>query len=204
MKNFLSIFGAIALAVALLTPSRSAGQAVKEGYVSTNDATTGTNAIIFPAAPDKIIRLVSLSYNGDTNTSWISYLAGTDRLYTIQSNAAGTVVNMVINAGHRVVAGDFVVIQRTNDICTLQVVASTNGTTNILFVNTLGTAIVSNDVAYVMSTMSNYVGVATVRLAGEAIFVSQRRRPLAVKVTTSNVTGATNQLFGTAHYDPSN
>ena len=173
------------LALSLLTLHVFAA-AIKEGYV-TRSLTVATNAaeVFFPQNPTKIIRLVSYDVNGDTNTATLTAYSGTMPL-TITGII--NVTNLVVTANTNVQTNAFVIIQRADDTIFSLTVLFTNQFTNIFIAGTNAIPVLTNDVLWVCTNLTQTVlGSNNVRLAGECLFATQRRAPLSLRVGTSGV-----------------
>ena len=173
------------LALTLLTLHVFAA-AIKEGYV-TRSLTVATNTaeVFFPQNPTKIIRLVSYDVNGDTNTATLTAYSGTMPL-TITGII--NVTNLVVTANTNVQTNAFVIIQRADDTIFSLTVLFTNQFTNIFIAGTNAIPVLTNDVLWVCTNLTQTVlGSNNVRLAGECLFATQRRAPLSLRVATSGV-----------------
>ena len=158
--------------------------AIKEGYV-TRSATAATNTaeVFFPQNPTKLIRLVSYDVNGDTNTAILTLYSGTMPL-TI--NGIINVTNLVVTANTNVQTNALVIIQRADDTIFSLTVLFTNQFTNIFIAATNSIPVATNDVLWVCTNSAwTIIGSNTVRQSGEALFATQRRAPLSVRVSTS-------------------
>src|SRR5437667_2576767 len=158
--------------------------AIKEGYL-TRSATAATNTaeVFFPQNPVKSIRLVSYDVNGDTNTAILTMYSGTMPL-TI--NGIINVTNLVVTANTNVQTNALVIIQRADDTIFSLTVLFTNQFTNIFMAATNSIPVLTNDVLWVCTnTAWTIIGSNTVRQSGEALFATQRRAPLSVRVSTS-------------------
>src|ERR1043166_115014 len=172
----LSAFFAVALFAA----------AIKEGYI-TRSLTVATNAaeVFFPQNPTKMLRLVSYDVNGDTNTAILTMYSGTMPL-----TVAGiiNVTNLVVVANTNVVTNQLAIIQRADDTIFSVTVLFTNHFTNVLIAATNPIPTLTNDVLWICTnTAWTLIGSNTVRSAGEALFATQRRAPLSLRVSTSGV-----------------
>ena len=158
--------------------------AIKEGYI-TRSATVATNTaeIFFPQNPIKIMRLVSYDVNGDTNTAILTMYSGTMPL-TITGII--NVTNLVVTANTNVQTNALVIIQRPDDTIFSLTVLFTNQFTNIFMAATNSIPVLTNDVLWVCTnTAWTIIGSNTVRQSGEALFATQRRAPLSLRVSTS-------------------
>src|SRR5256714_14234261 len=158
--------------------------AIKEGYV-TRSATAATNTaeVFFPQNPIKILRLVSYDVNGDTNTAILTLYSGTMPL-TI--NGIINVTNLVVTANTNVQTNALVIIQRADDTIFSLTVLFTNQFTNIFIAATNSIPVATNDVLWICTNSAwTIIGSNTVRQSGEALFATQRRAPLSLRVSTS-------------------
>src|SRR5947209_18121455 len=145
--------------------------AIKEGYI-TRSLTVATNTaeVFFPQNPVKIMRLVSYDVNGDTNTAIMTMYSGTMPL-TITGII--NVTNLVVTANTNVQTNALVIIQRADDTIFSLTVLFTNQFTNIFIAGTNSIPVLTNDVLWVCTNLTQTVlGSNNVRLAGECLFVS--------------------------------
>lgn len=189
----------LALLTAALLASLTFAAAIKEGYI-TRSLTVATNTaeVFFPQNPTKMLRLVSYDVNGDTNTAILTMYAGTMPL-TITGII--NVTNLVVTANTNVVTNQLAIIQRADDTIFSITVLFTNQFTNVFIAATNAIPILTNDVLWICTnTAWTLIGSNTLRSAGEALFATQRRAPLAVRVSTSGVNS--NRInSATVHYD---
>ena len=158
--------------------------AIKEGYI-TRSATAATNTaeVFFPQNPTKLIRLVSYDVNGDTNTAILTMYSGTMPLTV---TGIINVTNLVVTANTNVQTNALVIIQRADDTIFSLTVLFTNQFTNIFMAATNAIPVLTNDVLWVCTnTAWTIIGSNTVRQSGEALFATQRRAPLSLRVSTS-------------------
>src|SRR5437667_6115071 len=158
--------------------------AIKEGYI-TRSATVATNTteVFFPQNPTKIIRLVSYDVNGDTNTAILTMYSGT---LPLTVNGIINVTNLIVTANTNVQTNALVIVQRSDDTIFSLTVLFTNQFTNIFIAATNPIPVLTNDVLWVCTnTAWTIIGSNTVRQSGEALFATQRRAPLTVRVSTS-------------------
>src|SRR5882724_2466005 len=142
---------------------------IKEGYV-TRSTTVATNTaeVFFPQNPTKLIRLVSFDVNGDTNSATLTMYSGTMPL-TI--NGIINVTNLVVTANTNVQTNALVIIQRADDTIFSLTVLFTNQFTNIFIAGTNAIPVLTNDVLWVCTNLTQTVlGSNNVRLAGECLF----------------------------------
>src|SRR2546421_6512252 len=173
--------------------------AIKEGYV-TRSATTATNTaeVFFPQNPTKIMRLVSYDVNGDSNTASLTMYSGTMPLTV---TGIINVTNLVVTANTNVQTNALVLIQRADDTIFSLTVVFTNQFTNIFMAATNPIPVLTNDVLWVCTNITQTVlGSNNVRQSGECLFATQRRAPLSLRVATSGV-NANRINSATARYD---
>src|SRR5258706_2268317 len=176
--------------------------AIKEGYV-TRSLTVATNTaeVFSPQNPTKSLRLVSYDVNGDTNTAILTLYSGTMPL-TITGII--NVTNLVVTANTNVLTNQLAIIQRSDDTIFSVTVLFTNQFTNVFIAATNAIPILTNDILWICTnTAWTLIGSNTLRNAGEALFATQRRSPLSVRVSTSGVNS--NRInSATVHYDDNN
>jgi|ERR1043166_3985146 hypothetical protein len=160
--------------------------AIKEGYVTRSlTISTNTAEVFFPQNPTKSLRLVSYDVNGDTNTAILTLYSGTMPL-TITGII--NVTNLVVTANTNVVTNQLAIIQRADDTIFSVTVLFTNQFTNVFIAATNAIPILTNDVLWICTnTAWTLIGSNTLRSAGEALFATQRRSPLSLRVSTSGV-----------------
>jgi hypothetical protein len=173
--------------------------AIKEGYI-TRSLTVATNTaeVFFPQNPTKMLRLVSYDVNGDTNTAILTMYSGTMPL-TISGII--NVTNLVVVANTNVVTNQLAIIQRADDTIFSVTVLFTNQFTNVFIAATNAIPILTNDILWICTnTAWTLIGSNTLRNAGEALFATQRRAPLSLRVSPSGVNS--NRInSATVHYD---
>jgi len=187
------------LTLSLLSVLSVWSAAIKEGYI-TRSLTVATNTaeVFFPQNPTKILRLVSYDVNGDTNTAILTIYSGTMPLTV---TGIINVTNLVVTANTNVVTNQLAIIQRSNDTIFSVTVLFTNQFTNVFIAATNAIPIATNDVIWICTnTAWTLVGSNTLRAAGEALFATQRRAPLSLRVSTSG--GNSDRInSATVHYD---
>jgi len=185
--------------VCLFSAAALFAAAIKEGYV-TRSATVATNTaeVFFPQNPTKSLRLVSYDVNGDTNTAILTIYSGT---MPLAINGIINVTNLVVTANTNVITNQLALIQRSDDTIFSVTVLFTNQFTNVFIAATNAIPVLTNDVLWICTNYSwTILGSNTVRNAGEALFATQRRSPMSLRVSTSGVNS--NRInSATARYD---
>src|SRR5438477_6206011 len=133
--------------------------AIKEGYV-TRSATVATNTaeVFFPQNPVKMMRLVSYDVNGDTNTAILTMYSGT---LPLTITGIINVTNLVVTANTNVQTNALVLIQRGDDTIFSLTVLFTNQFTNIFMAATNPIPVLTNDVLWVCTNITQTVLEAT-------------------------------------------
>jgi hypothetical protein len=200
MKNFKPLFAVgLGLACALVGVPLMA-DAIKDGYVSySQSASTNVAQVIFPSAPLKTIRLVSVDVLGGTAAATMQIMGGTTVTSLLATNGiSATSTTLVVRSTSGFVSNDVVVVQGTNDFLWQGVLFGTNSGTNLYFTMPPTNAFPTNAFVYRMSDVfTTIVSNSTVRVTGPSLYGAQRRKPVLVRVNGSS--SVVNNV--TAHYD---
>ena len=175
----------ILLSLAALTVLALTGAAVKDGYVTRSSTNpTNTPEVFFPQNPIKAIRLVHYDVNGDTNGTVLSLIGGTMPV-SIIGILNFTNLQCLSNAG--VLTNQLVILQRADDtICSLTVLMTNQSTNIILAATNAAVAISTNDILWVSTNVSKVpINQGRVSASGEAVFMTQRRAPLCLRLSGS-------------------
>lgn len=200
MKKKLTLLATIALASTAIVLAQTLN--LDYGYV-TKRANGATNAeVIFPAASDKIARLVSFDVTSDAAGGILKLQGGTYGA-TISASALSTATNCSVLANLYIVAGDTVVFQKADNTVFSAAVDSTNAATNINLTAQLGTALAVGDRVYRMGLLAtNAIGNATVRKENAgAIFAAPLRNPirlLSYGASSATAINSATVAYGTA------
>ena len=195
-------------------------QGVTTGHVSRSDHSTSTNwsEVVFPGAPLKSIRLLSLSLQGEapTNETWM--MSGSAAVPVWYGFKLGT--NLVVSAATQgsVVTNQYAILSVSNGLINYVVfILNTNNGTNVvfggpgpvlpaLFANYITGITNTNAVLWVCTNRAReWTGTGRSTLDGPAIFAAQVRAPLAIRHGSGSgpVAGNSNQVRrATAYYEP--
>ena len=176
MNKLFSIIVA-AVVVCLAMPARA--QYTVPTFVTLAASGTTTSVVYFASSPAQQIRVVQTIASSDLASANLLLSTGVTPLSITKSNASGTTIDVAYTNGFT--TGDQVVLETAAGVITNQAIASFTGSTNIVFANNVPITR-PGDQIYKMSTpVKLWVGVFTNRaMAGEAIFVGNRGRPVQV------------------------
>jgi hypothetical protein len=175
---------------------------------------TGTTVAIgyFPADPNSQVRVVNINATSDNATGQVCCLTGYGAYYQAVTNSASSSVTNFINATNGIAVGETLLLQHAGACYPATVVSygsylmSTNTFGALVYAPFVklgsggwGVAASVYDDIYVMSNSLSYtIGSANSIQNGEAIFVGNYGRPVAIWVT-----GASSASLNSAnaHYD---
>ncbi|HKS35934.1 MAG TPA: hypothetical protein VJW76_02005 [Verrucomicrobiae bacterium] len=162
---------------------------------------TGTTAadVIFPGEALAPIRLVSLDVKSDLSSSKLVARSGRE-LFTLSANATNA-TNFVLQSTSGLASNHIVVFQRRSDNAVFKgTVWSVPNSTNLNLAAAITATFLTGDQLYLMTNnVSIDIGAATVRQAGEALFLAARSRPLLLSVDGTSACIINNAV---AHYGP--
>ena len=172
-KTILTLGLAIGLAIT------ATAQITIPTYTTLSASGTTTSVVYFATSPVQQLRVVQTVASSDLASANLLLSTGVTPLSITKTNAAGTTIDVAYTNGFT--TGDQVVLETAAGVITNQAIASFTGSTNIVFANNVPITR-PGDQIYKMSTpVKLWVGVFTNRaMAGEAIFVGNRGRPVQV------------------------
>jgi hypothetical protein len=198
----LAVIGAVALATYAASPT----------YL-TKSSGAGTAAapatIIFPAAAQTQIRVVSVAWKSDTNIATLSFSGGAAAYYQTITNMATSSVTNQINSTNGL-SGSAVIVLQHAGVCYQSTVSTWNMSTNggayggtnvVLASGGWGVLASAGDGVYVMDTPVTLDASSAVSdKEGVALYVGKLAdRPVLIKLAPANVT---NQITSaTVRYD---
>ncbi|MEN6533038.1 MAG: hypothetical protein ABFD89_05205 [Bryobacteraceae bacterium] len=176
MKRTLLTLG---LAIGLALPL--AAQNVPPTYVTQSASGTTTAIVYFATSPAQQCRIVQTVASSDLASANILLSTGVTPLTITKSNALGTTIDVAYTNGFTV--GDICLIEKASGVITNMQIASFTGSTNIVFSGNIPQTLVGDQVYKLSTPVKFWVGVFTNRaMAGDAIFVGNRGRPVQVLV----------------------
>ncbi len=213
MKNRIQKILILGVTAALCASAFAA--AVKTGYITHTaplplvntsgisvPGTTNTAEVFFPSEPVSTIRITEWEALADTNTTILTWYAGTQP-YTILGIANAT--NLIVATNISIPTNSVCIIQGADDSIISVTVNMTNQLTNVVIAATNAAwTIATNSTLWVCTNvmvipLGGSNNIIPVRATGEALFSAQRRAPVMGRVTVSGVNG--NRLSATAKYD---
>jgi len=193
MKKILIIAASLALA--------AVAHAASPTYttLANNGNAASPASVIFKAAPQQQIRLVSCNWNSDSNTAVLSFTTGVGAYYTPITNAAAD-TNLYVNTTNGFTASSALVVQTPAGLVTNVTVSSLINATNVGLSAAIGLALPPNSQVFIMSSATTLpVGATTNWQGSEAVYVGSVDRPVRVVLTPALVTNRLNGV--TARYE---
>ncbi len=202
-RSTFKLFSRLLLVAGLMSFSASCfGAAILEGYVSGSFITATTRStVVFPAAPTKSIRLVSYDVASGTATGYVAYAGGTTVTTMTKTNTltGNTGTNIYVASTNGFAVGDTVVLQGSDDTAYAFLVDSFSTTTNLAVSEPIPALFAVGTKVYRMGDYrTSVIGATTIRVAGEALMIAQRRKPVIVQVYVDTGGKVNNAVV---HYD---
>lgn len=190
MKKLLMTISA-GLALAAMCQAQVPSYTTKAGAGNT----TAGASVFFPADPQATIRLVSLQYQADTNTTALAFSSG-GAVYTLLATNTTTGLTQRVASTSGLITNSLMVLQHNGTNYGAVLTSTNNGTNAVLISGAWGVAPSIGDNMYQMGASNSVpVGNVTNWINGEALFVGNRGRPVQVQLvpclTTNRITSAT-------------
>ena len=206
MKRF---FIALALAAASFGKIQAqTGIPVYQTLSATGNA-AAPSTVYFTAIPNQQVRIVSVSYQADTNNAGLQIQAGSTAYYQTATNATSTSVTNGINSTNGLLAGSTLILDQGGlpYSATLASYGAWPGTNSlgvvtnayyiVLGANGWNTAANSGSSIYQMSAPATVpVGNTTNSLFSNALYAAPPGRPLTVTLTPALQTNRLNAVSG--------